>query len=172
MFSASRTVASERMWISIWHCWPWDWAHSQIPEAATRMLFSCRSKVNVKYCRFSSSCLPFKSDSAFSAVTPLLSGSLCGESWAAVCAPCVAFRRYIARLRRGSSSAWIMQTWWTVNLSLWIWICWYFSLLGNSRRNIKPSFFEVGPNYFFRRRKKILCLLRKLVTTNSKFKRF
>lgn len=154
MFSASRTVASERMWISIWNYWPWDWSHSQIPEAATRMLFSCRSKVNVKYCPFSCCCLPFQSDSTFSIGTPLGSGGLCEEPWAVVCVPYVAFRRHIMHLGRASSSAWIIQTWWTINLSLWIWICWYSSLPGNSLRNIKCSLFEVGPNYFFRREKK------------------
>lgn len=66
----------------------------------------------------------------------------------------IAFRRHIMHCRRVSSSAWIMQTWWTINLSLWIWSCWCFSLLGNSLRNIKPSFFEVSPNYFFRQEKK------------------
>lgn len=101
------------------------------------------------------------------------SGSLCKESTALVCESHTLYSEgHIVRLRRVSSSAWIMQTWWTISLSLWIWICWYFSLLANSLRNIKPSFLEVSPNYFFRREKKILCLLRKLVTTNSKFKRF
>lgn len=149
--SGSRTVALERVWISIWNCWLRDRSNSNF-WSCYHNAFPMRIKTGCEILPVLSllssfQCLHFLSSEPGSAAfveNPRLG----------LCVPYITFTSHIMRLRRVNSSAWIMQTWWTINLSPWTWSCWYFSLLGNSLRNIKPSFFEVSPNYFFRREKK------------------
>lgn len=152
-FSGSRTVAAERAWISIWNCWLRNRSNSNSRSCYQNAFFSHADQK----CMWNISCslaFVYLSVTLLSQQRPLGHSAFVKHPSLGMCAPYVAFRRYVMRLRRVSSSAWIMQTWWSINLSLWIWSCWYLSLLGNSLRNIKPSFFEVSPNYFFRREKK------------------
>lgn len=149
IFSGSRTVTLERAWLSIWNCW--------LREKSNSDFWSCYQNAFPMQIENECELLPilalvFLSVLHFLDSDPWVS-SQCKEPLLRCMCP-IAFRRHIMHCRRVSSSAWIMQTWWTINLSLWIWSCWCFSLLGNSLRNIKPSFFEVSPNYFFRQEKK------------------
>lgn len=151
-FSGSRTIAAERAWISIWNCWLRNGSNSN-----SRSCYQNAFPMQIKNACWNISCsltFVYLSVTLLSQQCPLGHAAFVKHPCLGMCALYVAFRRHVMRLRRVSSSAWIMQTWWTINLSLWIWSCWYFSLLGNSLRNIKPSFFEVSPNYFFRREKK------------------
>lgn len=60
----------------------------------------------------------------------------------------------LPQARWASSSAWTMQTCWGLNFSQWKWTPWYFSLLGNRMRNIKPSFLRLVQIIFLVERKK------------------
>lgn len=159
--SGSRTVTLERMWVSVW-----DVAFFTFLQLLRILSHASQRWMGTR---------PAPGSGLLSSNNCVSRAILGRTAWVGA-HPCAPRSSEGASGISGTdrcSSAWIIQPWRTADLSPCGYkTCRYFSLPGNSMRNIKPSFLRLVQVIFLEEGKKILCLPRKLVTMNSKFERF